>query len=167
MPLMTTLHGLRLLVVLHLDSDPLQVKMIYSLLLSGLQMEVTLCPDGQKLSLPPMDSLFPVESQTGNMSSKARHGAMLEMESLLAYGRASSTHLIPYCQPRDWVLETTVQFLFLRTWGLQLKPGAVGRKDYLFQMRGWIKLLLPKVFYSRYRSTMDQLQAQVSKIKQF
>ena len=60
---MPTLHGLRLLVILHLDSDPLQVKRIYSFLLSGLQMEVNRCQEDQKLSLPPMDSLFSLEAK--------------------------------------------------------------------------------------------------------
>ncbi|RVW93561.1 hypothetical protein CK203_028920 [Vitis vinifera] len=60
---MPTLHGLRLLVILHLDSDPLQVKRIYSFLLSGLQMEVNRCQEDQKLSLPPMDTLFSMEAK--------------------------------------------------------------------------------------------------------
>ncbi|RVW93555.1 G-type lectin S-receptor-like serine/threonine-protein kinase LECRK3 [Vitis vinifera] len=79
MPLMPTLHGFCPLVILQLNSDPLQVKRIYSFLLSGLQMVAK----NQKLSLPPMDGLFSMEAKRygrqrfGNMSREAVHGAVL------------------------------------------------------------------------------------------
>ena len=118
MPLMPTLHGFCPLVILQLNSDPLQVKRIYSFLLSGLQMVAK----NQKLSLPPMDGLFSMEAKRygrqrfGNMSREAVHGAVLRNGNCIpVYGRASSTQLIPYCQPRDRVLQPTVQLLFLRT----------------------------------------------------
>ncbi|KAL6327215.1 hypothetical protein AAG906_015254 [Vitis piasezkii] len=43
--------GFAFLVILHLDSGPLQVKRTYSFLLSGLQMEVNWCQEDQKFGL--------------------------------------------------------------------------------------------------------------------
>ena len=151
MPLMPTLHGLRLLVILHLDSDPLQLKSIYSFLLSGLQMEVNRCQEDQKLSLPPMGTLFSMEAKRYGKqrlviwAAKQCMVPYLEMEIEYQYMESFNHPTNTILPTQGLGVGTYCAVAIFEDLRFVNGTGNCWRKRLPLSMGGWIKLLLPEV----------------------